>query len=209
MFFLTPISTQMLSGNMPTMDEPMKQRQQSQAQMAQQQPQPQPRQQPQSQLTIEQDVSKHLRDLNKGFAVFKKTSKLGVRKCPYTTPTKPSAGAVDKKRLLLDSKLQKVHKTVEQGRALVVQLHREVEDVQETQYCFQQLKARRLEFVALETAGIKERADKAAEAQERAQATLASNKPTMSQLRAAAAADDDGADAFDWDSSQPEDVDLA
>jgi len=208
MFFLTPIFTQMLSGNMPTMDEPMKQRQQSQTQMAQQQPQPQPRQQPQSQLTIEQGVSKHLRDLNKGFANFKKTSKLGVRRCPYTTPTKPSAGAVDKKRLLLDNKLKKVHKTVEQGRVLVVQLHREVEDVQETQYCFQQLKARRLEFVALETAGIKERAKQAAEAQERVQAISASKKPTISQLRAAATADDDDGDAFGWD-SEPEDVDLA
>jgi hypothetical protein len=202
MFFLTPIITQILSGNMPTIDEEMTQFTFTAP------PQPQPRQQLQQQPTTEQSVSKLLKDMNEGFAKFK-TRKMGVRVRPYTTPTKPCAGSVDKKRLLLDGKIKQVHKTAERGRALMSQLHREVVDAQETQYCFQQLKARRLEFVELETAGIKERAKIAAEAQEQAQAISASKKPTISQLRAAAAADDDDADAFGWDSSQPEDVDLA
>jgi len=180
---------------MPTTDEPMMQQQ-----MAQQQP----RQQPQQQLTVEQDISLLLHNMNEGFSKFK-TRKLGVRACPYTTPLQPCAGSVDKKRLLLDSKIKKVHKTAEQGRALMSQMHREVADAQETQYTFQKLKARRLEFVGLKTAAIKGRVKEAAKAQERVQAVSATKKLTISQIRAAAAVVDD--DDFGWD-SEPEDVDL-
>jgi len=169
-----------------------------QQQMAQQQPQQQP--------TLEQEISTHLRKMNEGFYKLK-TRKLGVRRCPYTTPLKPCAGAVDKKRLLLDSKIKKVHKTAVAGRALMSQLHREVVDAQETEYTFQLLKARRLEFMGLEAVAIKERAKRAAEAQERVQAVSTTMKLTISQIRATAAAVD-VVDDFGWH-SEPEEVDLA
>jgi len=74
-------------------DAPMPQQQQ----MAQQQPKLPP--------TVEQEVARHLRSMNEGFKKFKQR-KFGIKATPYTTPLRPSAGALDKKRFLLDKNVK-------------------------------------------------------------------------------------------------------
>ena len=104
-----------------------------------------------------------------------------------------------------DAKVKLIHKTAEQGRLVMVTLHRLVGDAQESQYMLELTKARRLECATKEVTAVKERAKAAAEAQARVQAASATTKLTIQQVREAAMVNEE---ELDW-SSDPEEVDLA
>ena len=134
--------------------------------------------------------------MNEGFKKFKQR-KFGIKATPYTTPLRPSAGALDKKRFLLDKNVKQVHAIAEKGRAIMTELHRQVQRTQECEYVYHQLRARRLEYAEQEEDAILERAKAAAEAQARGQAISTTKKMTTQEIRRAAA---ESEEELSWDS---------
>jgi hypothetical protein len=159
-------------------------------------------QQPQHQLQqqvepIEMMVPKHLRQLDSVLKQFQ-VRKFGVRPTIYTVPVKPTAGAVDRKRLRLVGCVKKVHITVEQTRALIIVLRRQIHEVQESKFVYQSIKVRHEFWVQEEGDGKKERAAAANQAHSRVRSVSTTNPLDLASARTSAAADDDGLDFSDF-----------
>ena len=143
----------------------------------------------QEKLTLEKVISQELKELDTRIRKFL-GKHFGARKVPYTVPAKPTANAVDIKRLKKHNDTARIHKTAEEMRKLAVRMSREVQEAQGTEFCLQLLKARQQDVARQSSVSARARAQASADSQKRAAAAATFTPLSIAQVRSYEGKDD-------------------